>query len=198
MQQKLKQLLIYHDLILSIVKALEERDLYTADHSLRVADMSEYICNLIDLSKDETTMIHIAAHLHDIGKIGIEDSILLKQGKLTSIEWDSMKKHSEKGFTILNTIESFKDISYIVRSHHERWDGKGYPDGLVGYNIPFGARIIAIADSIDAMMSDRPYRKGMGSDKCKSQIQTNAGIMYDETIVSKVVENWDEVIKKMN
>lgn len=123
------QLLLYHDLIAGIVTAMEARDPYTASHSLRVADMSELLCRFLDLSESDRTVVHIAAHLHDIGKIGINDAVLRKEGPLNDAEWLQMKMHPVIGFDILNKIDCFSEIAEIVRHHHERWDGKGYPDG---------------------------------------------------------------------
>lgn len=185
----------FHDLILCIISALEARDPYTSHHSSRVAEMTEKICELIELDENEKEIYHIAAHLHDIGKIGIRDSVLLKEGKLDDEEWEIMKSHSAQGYNILMNAKSFEVVARNVRSHHERFDGKGYPDGLKGDDIPLGARIIAIADSIDAMISDRPYRKGMDINICKEQIEKNVGIMYDPAIARKVLMHWDEVIK---
>lgn len=185
----------FHDLILCIISALEARDPYTSHHSSRVAEMTEKICELIGLDEEEKEVYHIAAHLHDIGKIGIRDAVLLKEGKLTDEEWEIMKSHSVQGYNILMNAKSFEMVADVVRSHHERFDGKGYPDGLIAESIPLGARIIAIADSIDAMVSDRPYRKGMSESVCKEQIIKNFGIMYDPQIAQVVIEHWDEVIK---
>ena len=184
----------FHDLILCIISALEARDPYTSHHSYRVAEMTETICELMGLDEEEKEIYHIAAHLHDIGKIGIRDNVLLKEGKLNDEEWEIMKSHSEQGYNILMNAKSFDVVANVVRSHHERYDGKGYPDGLKGTDIPLGARIIAIADSIDAMISDRPYRKGMDIEVCKEQIRKNIGIMYDPKIATKVLEHWDKVL----
>ena len=185
----------FHDLILCIISALEARDPYTSHHSSRVAEMTETICELMGLDEEEKEIYHIAAHLHDIGKIGIRDNVLLKEGKLNDEEWKIMKSHSEQGYNILMNAKSFEVVADVVRSHHERYDGKGYPDGLKGEDIPLGARIIAIADSIDAMISDRPYRKGMDTNVCKEQIEKNIGVMYDPSIAKKVIEHWDEVLR---
>lgn len=185
----------FHDLIICIISALEARDPYTSHHSSRVAEMTEKICELLEIGEEEKEVYHIAAHLHDIGKIGIRDNVLLKEGKLNDEEWKIMKSHSEQGYNILMNARSFEVVADVVRSHHERYDGKGYPDGLKEENIPLGARIIAIADSIDAMISDRPYRKGMSTSICKEQIIKNMGIMYDPIITKKVIDHWDEVIK---
>lgn len=186
----------YHDLIAAIVAAIEARDPNTAQHSVRVSNMVEEICLLMNISKGKTQLIHVAADLHDIGKIGIVDSILKKQGCLDNDEWKKMKDHTIVGFDILSKVERFGEIANIVRHHHERWDGKGYPDGISENNIPLGARIIAIADSIDAMLSNRSYRKGMSSEQCKIEIQKNRGKMYDVLIADLVVDNWESVLVK--
>lgn len=185
----------FHDFILCIISTLEARDPYTSHHSSRVAEMTEKICDLLNLAEEEKETYHIAAHLHDIGKIGIRDSVLLKEGKLSDEEWEIMKSHSVQGYNILKNVKSFEEVAKIVRSHHERFDGKGYPDGLKGEEIPLGARIIAVADSIDAMISDRPYRKGLDSEFCKEQIKKNIEIMYDPQIAACVIEHWAEVLK---
>lgn len=153
----------FHDLILCIISALEARDPYTSHHSSRVAEMTETICELVELDDEE---------------------------------WEIMKSHSEQGYNILMNAKSFEVVADVVKSHHERYDGKGYPDGLKGENIPLGARIIAIADSIDAMISDRPYRKGMDTNVCREQIERNIGIMYDPIIAKKVIEHWDKVLSR--
>lgn len=192
------QLLLYHDLIDGIVAAMEARDPYTADHSTRVADMSELLCRLLNLPESDRTTVHIAAHLHDIGKIGIDDSVLRKKGPLNAEEWLQMKKHPVIGFHILHKIECFSEISEIVRHHHERWDGKGYPDHIAGPAIPYGSRIIAVADSIDAMMSDRSYRPGIGPEQCRREIEKNVGIMYDPNIAAVALQNWEQILKSRN
>lgn len=185
----------YHDLILCVVSALEARDSYTSFHSSRVAEMVEALCRFLGITGDQEELFHISAHLHDVGKIGIRDDVLLKAGRLNDEEWEIMKSHSLQGYEILRKAKLFENVAIIVRGHHERWDGKGYPDGLSGANIPLGSRIIAIADSIDAMISDRPYRKGMDVSICKEEIKKNAGIMYDPDVVKVALENWDDLIK---
>lgn len=188
--------MIYHDLIVVIITSLELRDLYTANHSQRVANMTEEICNIIGVDKIQADNIHLAAHVHDIGKIGIADSILTKNSRLTDNEWDEMKRHSLYGYLIIGRVPTLSGIAKVVKHHHERWDGKGYPDGLVGGNIPVGSRIIAIADSIDAMLSDRSYRKAIAVNQCKDEIEKNIGTMYDPFIARKVLEHWDSIIEK--
>lgn len=183
-------LMIYHDLIEGVVAAMDARDSYTASHSERVSDIAQQICHLIKLSQAETDTIHIAAHLHDIGKIGVPDSVLSKSSSLTDDEWDLMKNHSEIGFQILIKINGFEEVANIVRCHHESWNGKGYPLGLASEDIPLGSRVIALADSIDAMLSDRKYRKALPTAQCRAEIEKNSGIMYDPTVTKTVLENW--------
>jgi len=189
-----KNLFIYHDLISAIVAAMEARDRYTASHSGRVSDISEQICRILGLPDEQTVLIHIAADLHDIGKIGVADNVLMREGPLDDAAWREMKLHPVIGYEILNKVESFQEIALIVRHHHERWDGSGYPDGIKGQSIPLGSRIIAIADSIDAMMSDRLYRKKLSPEQCRRELSKNKGVMYDPDIADAVLANWALVI----
>lgn len=187
---------LYHDLIVVIITSMELRDLYTANHSQRVANMTEEICKVIGVDEYETENIHLAAHVHDIGKIGIADNILSKKSRLNNDEWEEMKRHSLYGYSIIGRVPSLNCIAKIVKHHHERWDGNGYPDNLSGETIPIGSRIIAVADSIDAMLTDRSYRKAIPVNVCKREIEKNIGIMYDPFIATKVIENWDNIIEK--
>ncbi|AOR24416.1 HD-GYP domain-containing protein [Clostridium taeniosporum] len=188
--------IIYHDIIESMVAALEARDLYTSGHSTRVSDMTYKLCKTLGVSEDTLEMYHMAAHLHDIGKIGVSDNVLNKQGKLNTEEWEMMKRHPEIGFEILSKAKSLKNISYIVLHHHERWDGKGYPSGLKQNEIPLGARIIAICDSIDAMKTNRPYRDLLSDKECFNEISKNSGRMYDPEIVECILDNWNNIVTK--
>ena len=184
----------YHEIIDCITFALDTRDPYTGGHSQRVSDMTLEVCKLLKLNQNDTEKIHIAAHLHDIGKIGIPDSILLKQGKLDDSEWQIMKNHPEIGANILKKSAYLTELAEIVLFHHERFDGKGYPLGKSGNDIPLGSRIIAICDSIDAMTSNRCYRKSLSFEDCFNQIQINLGKMYDPEIGKLVLENWNKII----
>lgn len=184
----------YHEIIDCITFALDTRDPYTGGHSQRVSDMTLEVCKLLKLNQNDTEKIHIAAHLHDIGKIGIPDSILLKQGKLDNSEWEIMKNHPEIGANILKKSAYLTELAEIVLFHHERFDGKGYPLGKSGNDIPLGSRIIAICDSIDAMTSNRCYRKSLSFEDCYNQIKINLGKMYDPEIGKIVLENWNNII----
>lgn len=183
----------YHEFVECITSALDARDPYTGDHSRRVSDMACFLSEKMKLSPLETQEIHIAGHLHDIGKIGVPDRVLLKPDRLDDEEWELMKKHPEIGADILSRSEHFSRIAAIILHHHERWDGKGYPFGAVGEEIPLGARIIAVCDSIDAMASARAYRKALPLDICRSEIEKNIGIMYDPEIARTALDNWGEL-----
>lgn len=188
------RLLQYHDLIQSIVAAMDARDAYTARHSERVADMVLVLAAALGLDETSTTLLHIVAHLHDIGKIAVPDAVLRKAGPLTQNEWEEMRRHPVTGYEILRKVEDFQHIAVLVRHHHERWDGRGYPDGLSGTDIPLGSRILAVADSIDAMMSSRSYRPAMTSAACRREIERNSGIMYDPRVAAAALEHWDALV----
>lgn len=183
----------YHEFVECITSALDARDPYTGKHSERVSDMACLIGELMGLSEAETQEIHIAGHLHDIGKIGIPDRVLLKEGRLDDEEWKLMKKHAEIGADILSKSTHFARLGAIILHHHERWDGKGYPFGAKGTEIPLGARIIAVCDSIDAMASKRAYRDALPLEVCKAEIEKNLGIMYDPEVARLALENWDRL-----
>ncbi len=186
----------YHEMVECITSALDARDPYTGNHSRRVSDMACFLCQKLGISHEETQEIHISGHLHDIGKIGVPDRVLLKPGKLNDEEWELMKKHPEIGADILSKSPHFSRIAAIILHHHERWDGKGYPFGAKGTEIPIGARIIAVCDSIDAMASARAYRKALPLDVVKGEIEKNIGIMYDPKIAQVALDNWEELTKE--
>lgn len=162
----------------ALIKALEERDAGTKGHTERVTIFSGEIAKQMNLSNDEVERVILAAKLHDIGKIGIKDNILLKKGELTESEYRIIKDHCKMGWGILAPIKSLKDILPVIYHHHERYDGKGYPDGLIGDDIPLGARIIAVADTFDAIISDRPYRKGQSVKVASEIIEKNIGRQF--------------------
>jgi len=185
---------IYHDIIESLAAALDAKDVYTSGHSTRVGNMSNNLAESLGLDDYNLQLIHIAGHLHDIGKIGVPDNILKKEGALSNSEWALMKNHPEIGCNILKKADSLKDISHIVLYHHERWDGNGYPQGLSKEEIPIGSRIIAICDSIDAMRSTRSYRKAISNLECYNEILKNKGLMYDPRITDCIIENWNNIV----
>lgn len=165
--------------IRAIVNAIEEKDEYTKGHTERVTEYSLLIGKKLGLSNDELKNLELCALLHDVGKIGIPDSILRKPGKLTKEEYLVIQSHPVRGVRILEPIENITPILPGIKHHHERYDGRGYPDGLDGLNIPLYARIIAVADAFDAMTSDRPYRKGLSIEIAKKEIEENKGTQFD-------------------
>ena len=170
-------------LLTGLNAALDLRDTETQGHSRRVALYSRRLAEELGVSGPEAIDIQRGALLHDIGKIGVSDTILLKPGKLTEAEWVEMRKHAEFGFKILENIPFLGNARQVVRQHHERFDGKGYPQGLKGKEIILGARIFAIIDTYDAMTSDRPYRKGLPHDVAIDEIKKNSGTQFDPDVV---------------
>jgi HD-GYP domain-containing protein (c-di-GMP phosphodiesterase class II) len=177
------------ELLQVMVKAIEARDPYTSGHSLRVSEMSRAVAVELGLAAREIEQVETAALLHDVGKIHEEFAPLLrKEGRLTPEETALMQTHSEKSAALVGIISKFHGfIQDSVRHHHERWDGQGYPDGLAKKEIPLGARIILIADTIDAMTTDRPYRKRLGLDVVVAELQKCKGTQFDPELVDVVV-----------
>jgi HAMP domain-containing protein len=174
----------------TLAAALDARDPYTAGHSVRVAHYAVHIGRLAGLSAGVIADLRRSALLHDIGKIGVRDAVLLKDGKLTDEEFAQIKRHPELGEAILLQVQPQDAMAPLlpgVRSHHERWDGKGYPDGLAAEHIPLFGRILAVADAFDAMTSDRPYRKGMPIVKARAILQEGAGTQWDARFVHHFV-----------
>jgi putative two-component system response regulator len=163
------------DVIGAMILALEAKDPYTRGHSERVSALAVKLCKRVGLGGSAQNRLQRAGLLHDIGKIGLSENILHKQGKLTNEEIDQMKQHPEMGYKILQPLKSMTPILQIVRSYHERCDGKGYPDGLTRDEIPLEARILAIADTFDSITSTRPYREGMGSEDALKKMASMLG-----------------------
>jgi putative two-component system response regulator len=168
---------------LALTAAIEARDLETGDHCRQLGMLGERVATLLGLSEQERTTIRIGGYLHDVGKIAIADRILLKPGKLTDEEYREMQRHAEIGGSIVQTHEAMTDIARIVRHHHERFDGTGYPDRLAGEDIPLGARIISVADAFSAMTNDRVYRKAISEEHAWEEIHRNSGSQFDPAIV---------------
>ena len=169
----------YSSTLYALVAALDAREHETSDHSERVVRYTLAIAERMGVPACDRPDIARGALLHDIGKIGVPDAILLKPGKLLPAEWKEMRKHPETGHTILQSIPFLRVPAEIVLAHQERWDGEGYPRGLPGEQIPLGARIFAIADTLDAITSDRPYRRGQPFEKARAEIARYAGIQFD-------------------
>ena len=177
----------------TMINALDAKDPYTCGHSDRVAQFARQIARTLGLSQQECEEIYVAGLVHDIGKVGVPDHILQKPGRLTKEEFAEIKKHPQIGFDILKHLQPLSYVLPGVLHHHEAYDGSGYPFGLVGDEIPLMGRILAVADAYDAMTSDRPYRKGMPTDKAESIIQNGAGGQWDEHCVTAFFDCIDEI-----
>jgi len=173
---------IYQSL-LGLANALEAKDVYTRGHSERVGTSSRRLALALGLSAPEAEIVARAGLLHDIGKIGVPETVLRKAGPLTSEEWALMRRHPLIGAQIVAPFEFFTAGATVIRHHHERVDGSGYPDGLAGDAIPVGARIVAVADVYDALTSDRPYRQAMSNADARAFLRTQAGVGLDGEMV---------------
>ena len=186
---------LYHEqseffgsVVRALTSAIDAKDPYTCGHSDRVARLSVCIARQLGCSKEEMNTIYLSGLLHDIGKIGIDDTVLRKPGPLTPAELEHIKTHPELGFQILQGVKQLDKVLPVVRHHHEAWNGTGYPDGLKEEDCPFLARLVAVADSIDAMSSDRPYRKGIPDEKLDMILSDGAGKQWDPKIVEAVFQ----------
>lgn len=185
-----------NNIINTIIKTLHEKNPREEQHSKRVSEMCQNIGKALDFSEVEVSQLKTVGLLHDIGKIAIEDAILNKPGKLTEQELVEIKRHPDIGYRILSSSYDMIELADCILAHHERWDGTGYPKGLKGENIPRVARIIALADSYDAMTSERPYRKALNEEEAFMEIRKNSGTQFDPEITRIFVEkvlgrSWD-------
>lgn len=178
--------------IRSLAEAIDAKDSYTRGHSDRVADYAEGLARRLKVEDDMLNAVRCAGYLHDTGKIGIPDAILLKPGKLTEDEYTQIMNHPILSHKIIEPVEFPYDVKPLVRHHHERMDGSGYPDGLMGDDIPLGARIIGIADAFEAMTSDRPYRKALSFATAVDELKRGAGTQFDELLVDEFLGYLDE------
>lgn len=178
----------FYDTVAALAEAIEKKDHYTGGHTKRVVYYSLLIAKYMNLNAEQMEQVKLGALLHDVGKIGIEDGILKKQSQLDVDEWRVMQKHPELGFDIMSRVSGLKDVVGGMRYHHERWDGKGYPLGLQQNEIPLLARIIAVADTYDAMVSTRPYRKGLPVKMAFDEIIRYRGTQFDPTVVDAFVQ----------
>jgi len=173
----------YMETIMALALAVEAKDPYSAGHSKRVGVYAMQIGEVLGFDEEMLRTLSDAGLLHDIGKIGIKDEILMKPSSLTPDEWKIMQQHPLIGEAIVKPVRSLSKVVVLVRHHHERYDGAGYPEGLKGDDIPMGARILAVADSYDSMITDRPYRKRFSLEETKAELRRNAGTQFDPTVV---------------
>lgn len=190
----------YNNTLTALVKALDAREKEVGSHSERVMNFSTLIAEKLGIRGTELEQLAKGALLHDIGKIGISDNILLKPAKLDDEEWVQMHKHPQIGYAILSEIVFLKGPAEIILTHHERFDGSGYPKGLTGEQIPIGSRIFALVDTLDAMTSDRPYRKALPFDAVTSEVKKFRGTQFDphlaDLFLSISRSQWEECAGK--
>lgn len=191
LEESLQALDESQNVIFTLASALESKDTYTRGHSERVANYALQLAQTLGLSLNDQQTVWRAAQLHDIGKIGIPDAILNKSGKLNEEEWEIMRSHPEMGENICSTLSFARDFLPIIRHHHERFDGTGYPDGLKGEEIPFLARIITIADAVDAITSHRSYRPSRTIDYALEELAIGKGSQFDPSIVQAFIESFN-------
>lgn len=175
-----------------LADVVDLRDHYTFEHSRRVAELARATARRLGLGADEVELITMAGRVHDVGKIGIKSSVLMKPGKLTDHEWHEMRSHPEVGARLIGNFPQFAHGRALVRHHHERYDGTGYPDGLAGEAIPYGARVLAVADAWDAMTSHRAYRRALDLDLVRAEMQRCSGTQFDPAVVVAFMAVLDE------
>lgn len=177
-----------HATLSGLVAAMEAKDPYTKQHSWRVTNLSVVTAQAMGLGNEKLESLRFAAYLHDIGKIGVKDDILTKPTSLTRGEYEEIKRHPAVGENIVAALDLSLDERAVIRHHHERWDGRGYPDGLSGDDIPLLARVVAVADAFDAMTSNRHYRKALERAQAFAELKRCAGSQFDPTVVSRFLE----------
>jgi len=181
-------MMCYEGTVKALILTIDAKDHYTFDHSEHVAKLSASIAEVLGLSKNIRDKIEHAAIIHDIGKIGVDENILRKNGPLTAKEFAEIRKHPEIGVTIVQSVPFLEDAIPVILHHHERYDGRGYPEGLKGEKIPLTARIVMVADAVDAMMRARPYRGSLSMEKVMSELRDNAGTQFDPMIVKEILK----------
>jgi len=182
---------LYRETLASLSNALEAKDAVTSQHTEEVVRLAVGAAAELELDLEAVRSVELGAVLHDIGKVRVPESILNKPGPLTDEEWAVMKTHPEIGEHILGPIQSLHRILPIVRHHHERWDGAGYPDGLSGRGIPLGARIVAVCDAYRAMTENRPYRAALSTSEARDELEAGAGTQFDEDCVEALFQALD-------
>jgi len=182
----------YLELVETLAKIIDVKDAYTADHATRARIRAVKLARKLNVAEKMVKNIEYAALLHDMGKIGIDERILTKPGKLSDDEYKEIKRHPQIGYNILSPIEFLRPVAEIILYHHEWYNGNGYPDGLKGDEIPLGSRIISVIDAWDAMTSDRPYRKSLSKETAIEELKKGAGIQFDPKVVNAFLELMEE------
>jgi len=191
----LENLLLYEDVqamfmgtLHALTSAIDAKDSYTRGHSERVALMSKMLAQAVGLNDEESERVYLSGLVHDLGKIGVPEAVLTKPGKLTAEEYDLIKQHPTVGARIIQGIRQMEDLVPGILSHHERWDGAGYPKGLAGEQIPLFGRLIAVVDAFDAMSSKRAYRESLDHDAALDEIRDHAGRQFDPDMVDAFLQ----------
>jgi hypothetical protein len=182
-----RRLALYRSSFVALATAIEARDGYTGRHSEETVALAASVADRLGLSRDERSLIKTVALLHDVGKIGIPDAVLHKPGELDDAEWHVMRQHPLIGERILRTVPGLEDVAFAIRHEHERWDGGGYPDGLIGERIPLASRIVLVCDAWHAMTSDRPYRSSMAEKDALAELRRCAGTEFDPHVVEALI-----------
>jgi HD-GYP domain-containing protein (c-di-GMP phosphodiesterase class II) len=178
---------VYQETLKALGSALDTRDPETQEHATRVVTNALRLGKALEMSRQALVALERGAVLHDVGKIGVPDGILMKPARLSNAEWHCMRSHAEIGYDMLASISFLAEALPIIRFHHENYDGSGYPEGLSGEDIPPGARLFAVVDALDAMTSDRPYRRAMPLAEAVAEITRCAGTQFDPAIVAALV-----------
>jgi putative nucleotidyltransferase with HDIG domain len=177
---------------------VDSRDAGTNVHADRVAELAEELALALGCTQDRARDVFLAGKLHDIGKVAVPDSILRKRGRLNEEEWEMMRRHPSIGANVVSHVDSLARLAPIIRSHHERYDGGGYPQGLSGHEIPLEARIVAVADAFDAMISDRPYRDRLSVECARANLREAAGTQFDPEIVAALDQHLDREAEQVS
>jgi HD-GYP domain-containing protein (c-di-GMP phosphodiesterase class II) len=176
--------------LLDFSRAVESRDPYSSGHGARVTVLAEVVAARLGLDEDHIEIVRMGAALHDIGKVAVSQDALVKAGPLSAQELVEVRRHPEAGARMVQLVRTLRPAVPAVLHHHERWDGRGYPDGLAGMEIPVEARILAVADTFDAMTSDRPYRRALSLEHAIAELQRCSGSQFDPGVVEVFVAAW--------
>jgi HD-GYP domain-containing protein (c-di-GMP phosphodiesterase class II) len=169
-----------------LARAVDMRDAYTGRHSAQVGELARRVGERLGMGGTEITLLECAARLHDVGKLGVPDTILRKPGPLDQAEWQVMRRHPEWGAEMVSKLPGLERVGAFVGAHHERWDGLGYPDGLAGESIPLASRVISVCDAYEAMVSQRPYRARLSARRARAELASGAGSQFDPAVVAAV------------